>query len=393
MSAPAAPVRYTRNAATWYGFFLIATQIFMFVLQGNAMPFLQTEFGLTYRDVALHSAATALGVVIGGLFGRRVARPLGRPWSLRISALGMALAALILCVAPGPWVSIPDCLFLGLAGSLVISGVPAMMADLHGANRASALAEQAIMAYVVAILAPLLVGFYLGIGWSWRAAAVTGALAAALLVALNWRTLIPPSSDRRTTAPKALPPPFWGYWALLGLGCATEYSVLLWAPTFLERVVGFAPAAAATATSAFFIGMIVGRVILRVMLSVMRPRAILAIAYLTGIVGFALYWTTGAPLAAVAGLFLIGLGVAPQYPMSMSLGIGVAGGANDHASARMVMAFGLALLIAPASLGALADKVGLRDAHLIILALFVAAVVVFATAGVLERRSAAATAT
>lgn len=386
MNAPA-PVRYTRNAATWYGFLLIASQIFMFVLQGNVMPFLQTEFGLTYRDVSLHSAATATGVVIAGLFGRALTRRLGRQWSLRTGAIGMALAALILCAAPGPWVSIPDCLFLGLAGSLVISGVPAMMADLHGPNRSRALAEQAIMAYVVAILAPLSVGLYLSLGMGWRAAAITGATATLLLVALFWRAPIPLAAVRHAGARTPLPLPFWAYWALLGLGCAIEYSVLLWAPTFLERVVGFAPATAATAASAFFVGMIAGRIALRLLLNALKPRTILAVAYVTGLVGFALYWTIAAPLPSIAGLFLLGLGVAPQYPMSMTLGIGVAGGANDQASTRMVLAFGLAALIAPATLGALADLVGLRDAHLTIPALFVIAAAVLTGAGVLERRS------
>jgi hypothetical protein len=52
----------------------------------------------------------------------------------------------------------------------------------------------------------------------------------------------------------------------------------------------------------------------------------------------------------------------------------------------MTLAFGLAVLVAPALLGALADVVGLRYAHLTLPALTAAGLSAFLIAGVLARR-------
>jgi hypothetical protein len=53
----------------------------------------------------------------------------------------------------------------------------------------------------------------------------------------------------------------------------------------------------------------------------------------------------------------------------------------------MVLAFGLAFLIAPAALGALADRVGLGYAHLTILVLLTGLLTSLVVARVLERRA------
>jgi fucose permease len=117
------------------------------------------------------------------------------------------------------------------------------------------------------------------------------------------------------------------------------------------------------------------------------PQTILFSAFATGAVGFVLYWFVGQQWAAIVGIMLLGLCIAPQYPLTMALGLGVASGANDAASARMTLAFGLALLIAPAALGALADVVGLRLAHLTLPALLASELISFLAALWLSRRA------
>jgi fucose permease len=162
--------------------------------------------------------------------------------------------------------------------------------------------------------------------------------------------------------------------------------VLLWAPAYLERVAGFQPATAATVAAGFFVGVLAGRIALRGLVRTLTPQTILFSAFATGVVGFGLYWGVGAPWAAIAGMVLLGLCVAPLYPVAMALGIGAANGANDAASARLTLAFGIALLVAPATLGAFADVVGLSLAHLTLPALIAATLVSFLAAGMLERR-------
>ena len=149
------PAAFVRMPATWYGYLLIATQIYLFNVQGNVIPFLQAEFALSYRVVSLHSSAIALGVIVMGLFGNRISEPLGRRVSLWLGAGALATGALLLCVSPAAWASISSCFIMGLGGGLIPSVVPAVMADLHGEQRGKAFAEQAILAYTFAIVGPL----------------------------------------------------------------------------------------------------------------------------------------------------------------------------------------------------------------------------------------------
>ncbi len=381
------PPAFVRTPATWYGYLLIATLIYLTNVQGNTLPFLQAEFALSYRAVSLHSTAIAVGVIAAGLLAERVARLFGRRRALWLGSGGLGAGALLLCIAPAAWISIGSCLLMGFFGGLLTSIVPAVMSDIHHENRGQAFTEQAIIAYTFAILGPLLTGFFVGNGMSWRLPVILGGLMGLSLVVLFRRVDLPERRVAMTTTRAALPPAFWAYWLLLTLSCALEFSVLLWAPTFLERVVGLSAATAATAAAGFFAGVLGGRIAMRVVLRLLAPQTILLIAFGAGFLGFALYWGVGTPAAAVVGIVLLGLCVAPLYPLSMALGIGTAAGANDAASARLAMGFGIAILLAPAALGALADLVGLSLAHLTLPGIIAAMLVTFITAGVLERRA------
>ena len=237
VNTAAKPAPFVRQPATWYGYLLIATQIYLFNVQGNVIPFLQSEFGLSYRVVSLHSSAIALGVILIGLFGNRITQPLGRRVSLWLGAGALATGALLLCVSPGAWASIPSCFIMGLGGGMLPSVVPAVMADLHGEQRGKAFAEQAILAYTFAIFGPLASGFFVSQGLGWRPAVLIGAILGLSLTVLFRNIPIPERPAASAVTNRCLPASFWAYWCLLAFSCALEFSVLLWAPAFLERVI------------------------------------------------------------------------------------------------------------------------------------------------------------
>ena len=85
---------------------------------------------------------------------------------------------------------------------------------------------------------------------------------------------------------------------------------------------------------------------------------------------------------------MLGLGVAPLYPLTIGFAIGAAGAAADAASARFMMAVGMAVISAPVLLGAVADEVGLRSAQLVLPALLAAALICFVTARAMHAKVA-----
>lgn len=402
------------SSPTWYAFLLTGFYLYAVNVQGNVVPFLQAEFALSYRAVSLHSSAIAVGVILVGLLGDRVATALGRRRTLWLAVAGLAGGSILLCVAPPPpfgqlpWASIGACFLMGALGALIPALLPALLADLHGARLAEALAGQAIAAYVFGLAAPLVSGFAIWAGLGWRMAVLFGALSG-IAIALWYRKLPilegarrqgKDAREARRAQPKNrahLPAAFWAYWGLLIASCALEFCILFWAPAFLERVIGFDAAAAATSAAGFPLGMLLGRIALRVLVRRVKLARLLAAALALVFVGFLIYWGVGAELgiapAAILGIFVIGLGVAPLYPLVTNFAIGAAPasipGARDLAAMRMAIAFGTALLLAPIALGALADAAGLGPAHLALPALILAAYACFFAGRLLERRAAA----
>jgi len=94
-------------------------------------------------------------------------------------------------------------------------------------------------------------------------------------------------------------------------------------------------------------------------------RLLIAAAGIT-LVGFPLFWL-GYQTSAVAliGLFLMGLGIANLYPLTLATTTTVGAANPDTASSRTSLAAGLAILIAPQVLGTFADQSGIYDAFAI----------------------------
>jgi fucose permease len=405
---PAAPSDTTistatpREPATWYCFLLAGFYIYSTNVQGNVVPFLQAEFALSYRAVSLHSSALAAGIILVGLFGERVAAALGRRKTLWLGVGGLAGGGILLCLAPAAWASITACFLIGALGALLPAVIPALLADIHGARRVEAYAAQAIVAYSFGLAAPLLAGAAIWLGLGWRAAVLLGVgVGLAITVAFRRTAIVEPAAvphdDARRESeglPPALPPAFWAYWVLMATTCALEFSILFWAPAFLERVVGFGAATAATMAAGFPLGVLSGRIALRALVRRMSPRHLLVGALVLLIVGFVLYWGVGSAAvgraAAVAGIVVIGLGVAPLYPLITNFAVGAAPHAAGLASMRLALSFGLAFLLAPIALGALADEAGLGPAHLALPVLIGLSFLAFFIGEALEQKAAAA---
>jgi fucose permease len=372
---------------TWYAWLANGFFCYFMNLQGNIIPFLQEQFGLSYRVVSLHSSAVALGVIAVGLTGDRIVARLGRKLSLRVGTLGVVAGAILLCIAPGPAFSIPSCILIGASLNPIIA--PALLADLHGARRADAYAGQSIAASVFGITGPVLTGLFLWLGFGWRYPVFLG-MAFGIGMLLWFRREDPPDGTTHAQGgQQRLPAAFWAYWLLLASGCALEFSVLLWAPAYLERVAGFSTSAAAALAAGFAVGVVIGRITLGFVVSRISGRVLLLGALCMAFAGFLVYWGIAGPVGSIAGVLMLGLGVAPLYPLTMSFAVGVAGPAANKAAARLNSAFGAAILIAPIALGAIADEVGLAMAHLTLPFLICLALTAFMLAQVLQKRPSA----
>src|SRR5262249_42309865 len=151
------------------------------------------------------------------------------------------------------------------------SMVPAILADLHGDRRDAAITEATGVSYLFAIVAPLITSLAISATLGWRLAVLAGAAMAVGLLLVFGRLAGIDSPPRATSERAPLPPSYWAFWLLVAIAVALEYCVLLWAPTFLEAVVGLSQAAAAGVAVAFPVAVLIGRLagsgLLRIMTS------------------------------------------------------------------------------------------------------------------------------
>lgn len=379
---------------------------------GAILPQLREERGLPRAEAALYPSAFALGLVIVGLVGHRLAARLGR-YAIPAALTALVGGAALLAAAGGRLGTAAGALVLGLGGAGLVQLVPAALRAAHRGDGTIQIGEANAVSSAASVLSPILIGAALAHGLGWRPAFTTPPLLAAaiLLIFLTrpprrpaqpTQTPTPPSAAPPTgaaptgaaptgaapgaaapagAAPTAAPPAgaapgavgveagggvgFWGRWGDLVLAVGVEFCLVFWAADFLGSVKGLGAGGAATLSAGFVLGMAVGRAAAGpVVRRGGRPDRLLALAAAVGIGGFAVLWASPAPVA-VAGLVVTGLGVALLYPVILGQALAARPSEPAWAAARCALASGVAIGVAPLVLGTLADLTTLRAAVLV----------------------------
>jgi fucose permease len=356
---------FQRGRPTWLAYLLLAFYSYFLNSLGPITPFLKDELKLSYTVSGLHFTAFAAGILIVGLAGDASVRRMGRYRALWVGAFGISVSVAVLIAVRSVVFTIAAAFFMGLVGSLILVGIPSLLSDLHGEWRPVALSEANMIASLVAMAAPLAVGWaaHLPGGWRWA----LGVVALAPFLAWPWAARTGPgralplavgaAAERRR-----LPWLYWLYWLALVLAVSVEFCMIFWSANYLETSVGMRRANAAQSVSLFLAGMVVGRLAGSRLVRRFPSHLVVIVSVSIAAAGFGIFWAFPRVVPALLGLFVAGLGVASMYPLIVSLAIGVAED-SVHASARATLASGSAILVLPLVLGRLADAVGIRPAY------------------------------
>ncbi len=383
-----------RDRFTWLAYLMLAYYAYMQATLGPLMPFLRAQLDLNYTVAAFHVSAFALGMILAGLTADRAAEHLARRILFWGGGAGMAVGGLLLTQAQQPALTIASVFVMGFIGSYLLVMISATLADHHGEQRAVALTEANVAASIFAAIAPLIIGLGEQTGLTWRVALVVGAAAWLLLLLVGRETLIPANVARshEREAVRPLPRRFWAYWVVVLLSVSLEWSMVFWGADFLEHHVGLEKVAASTLMSVFFGAMVVGRVIgARLALRIESSRLLVFAVMVVG-VGFPLFWLAQIAPLNILGLFLAGLGIANLFPLTLSVATSIDPDQSNTASARVSLAGGLAILLAPQLLASLADQAGIYNAFGAVAVILVAVAVIVIAARRAERLAAQTTA-
>ena len=343
---------------------MLAYYAYLQAALGPLMPFLAVELDLSYTLRGLHFSAFALGMVIAGSSADRAAKYFGRAALFWGGGAGMAVGALILTSGHTAVLTILGSFMMGTVGSYLLVMIQATLADHHGPGRAIALTESNVGASAAAMLAPLMISQSEHFGLSWRLAIIMGILAWFAALATRFRLPIPqaPQNETPESQPEGkLPALFWFYWVVILLGVSAEWSTVFWGADFLENAVGLSRVDAAAAMTAFFAAAVLGRWIGSRLSRAIAPSKLLLTVSFILLIGFPIFWFSRSPITALPGLFLIGLGIANLFPMTLSIITNLVPERANTASARISLAAGLAILITPQILGSTADRIGIQS--------------------------------
>jgi len=357
---------FRRDAPTALSYAALGCYTFWLYAFGPALALLREQLGFSYMLLGVHSALWSVGAALAGAAFAPAARRLTRPVLLWSSALVAVIGAALFALGGGIAFTLLGAGVLGLAGTMLLTVVQAVLSDRHGPRRERALTEANVVAGVCAVLAPLALGALAAAPGGWRTAFAVPVLGLGVLYLRFRRRPLPAPAEQFDAGRRSrLPLACWLFVAFVALGMAVEFCLVYFGAEQLTGT-GLSTPAAATAMSSFYLGILAGRIAGAV--ATRRPGRTTALlhgslALTAG--GFLLFWLPAGPVVAVLGLLLCGLGIANLYPLSLALALDAAPGQQDQANARTQLLGGVLVVAAPYLLGTLADRVGLAGAFAI----------------------------
>jgi MFS family permease len=352
---------FRRDRLTWIAYTLLAWFAYLQAAPGLVIGHLRDELHLNYSTGGLHVAAFAAGSLVAGVSSPRLERALGRRPLFWSAAALMGAGAIGLTAGRIAAVTVGSALVMGVGGGLLLATIQAALTDHHGERRAVALAEAnvaASLAYVVLIgVLSLTAALHAG----WRVALLASLLVPVLAWWSNRRLAIdaPPPSRM---AQGRLPGVFWIAAAMLLCTTAAEWCINAWGATFVEDAADVSTDTAVALMAGYFGGVVAGRTLGSRLARRHDPAWLLAFALAITAAGFAILWPSTGPAQALVGLSLLGIGLGNLFPMGMSVTVALAPGQAVLASGRAVAMTSFAVLLAPLTVGTLADATSLTAA-------------------------------
>jgi FHS family glucose/mannose:H+ symporter-like MFS transporter len=290
------------------------------LLMGSLLPSLEVNYvqagGLGSLPLAGILAAT---ILVGPALDTTGAKP--------VLAIGLAMVAGAVGLMPSlhSYAALAAAaLIYGFGGGILNTATNALVADLSASGRGAALNLLGFSFSLGALASPLLMST---LGGSLGTAPVLHLLAAAtgiiLAPVLIFRFPAPTyAGTRLRELLRVLKHPLvWLFGALLFFESGSENSMFVWAGKIVAGVFNAAPGRANWALVGLSAAIGIGRLTASFLLRLLGSRRMILISTAITVTGAMIAFTSREFAGAVAGITLIGLGLAPIYPT----GLGVAG--------------------------------------------------------------------
>jgi len=352
---------FRRDRLTWVAYLVLAWFAYLQAAPGLVIGHLRDELDLSYSAGGFHVAAFAAGSLIAGVIGARLERAMGRRALFWAAAAVMGAGAAGLTLGHIAELTVGSVLVMGVGGGLLLVTIQAALADHHGERSAVALTETNVAASLayVALIGVLSLSAALHLGWR---VALLVSLAVPVIAWWTNRRLAIDAPPPSRAAQGWLPGMFWIAAAMLFCTTAAEWCVTAWGATFVEDATKVSTDTAVALMAGYFGGVVAGRTLGSRLTRRHDPARLLAVALVVSAAGFAILWPSNGPAQALIGLSLLGIGLGNLFPLGLSVTVALAPGRAGPASGRAVVVTSFAVLLAPLTVGTLADATSLTAA-------------------------------
>jgi MFS family permease len=326
----------------------------------------------TSRAVSgLHGTGLAVGAMLTAVLAPRLVARFGRPRMMWVAMALISIGVIVFVSCSIVAVTIGGAFIAGFGGTLALNVAVAILTARHrGAAGGAAVTQANGLGSACGIFAPLLVGGAVSVGLGWRAGVLVTVALAIAVVAVFGRT----AKDDAGAAPYVAKPrergrlsrEYWRACLVLVMTNAIEFSMTIWSSDVLHHHDGLSKGTAAAGVTAIVTGMTIGRLSSARLTLRHGPDPLLLTAFGLTIIGFGIFWISTNPWLAFVGLFISGLGISVQFPLSITRAVGFSDGRPDLATAYSALGGGFAVGVAPFGLGAIADHLGSHTAMLIV---------------------------
>ena len=338
---------------------------YLIYLLGAVNAFLAVALSLSDAEAGLHSSTMAIGIIGASLGAHRLDDRFGVR-AVHFAALGsVVLAALVIAWAPAFAATLLGALVLGAGCGLLLGHVNTSVSAAGGVRALVQFTRATLVSMLFSVTVPVVIGIGIAIGAGWQFV-VMPAMVLVGLAALATRGR-PTRPEGDPPIHGSLPREFWLPWLLIVLVVCIEFGVLFWAAFMVERSTGVSLADATLTISVFISGVILARMAVSIH-AIGRTDAVLLlrISLVLAFIGSLLVWASSDYASSTAAMLVGGLGLGVLYPVSASVTLATAPTQPALASGRVVMATGVALMLAPVILGIAADLTGVVTAWLLV---------------------------
>ena len=352
---------FRRDRLTWIAYVMLAWFAYLQAAPGLVIAHLRDELDLSYSTGGLHVTAFAAGSIVAGVISARLEHALGRRTLFWSAAALMGSGVIGLSAGRIAEATVGSVLVMGLGGGLLLVTIQAALADHHGERRTVALAEANVAASIAYVVLIGVLSLTAALHAGWRVALLATLTVPVLAWWSNRRLAIdaPPPSR---TAQGHLPGAYWIAAVMLFCTTAAEWCVTAWGATFVEEAADVSADTAVGLMAGYFGGVLAGRILGSRLARRHDPARLLAFALAATAAGVAILLPSAGPAQALVGLSLVGIGLGNLFPMGVSLAVALAPGRAVLASGRAVAVASFAVLLAPVTVGTLADATSLRSA-------------------------------